>query len=338
MELFDQLFGSLFDANGEPKNFTAAIAWIALIPIRHFFWLDERIGWPYLLSALCLAFGVYHFGPRSEQNGKERQGFLHYLFPRSIYLHPSSRIDFWFYAINRIVMAFLLLPIVALSQLLSASLLKQLHPYAPAQPLAIDSRLAPWIYSLVLLLAFDFGAYLAHYLQHRIRFLWEFHKSHHSARVLTPLTVYRVHPVDDFLNTLLPTTLAGLTDGVLSAFVPAARPGVTVFELNIFFFIFYIVGFNLRHSHVWLDYGRAASHLLISPAQHQIHHSDRAQHFDRNFGYVFAVWDWLFGTLYVPEGREEITFGLGEAENDHYTTVGRLYLVPFFKAFRRKKR
>lgn len=336
MEQLDELFGQLFDANGEPKSFTAAFAWIALIPLRHFFWLDERIGWPYLISALLIAVAVFRFGSPRGTGGI--RGCIRYLFPATVYGHRSTRVDLWFYLINRVLMAFILLPILTLSQLASVEVLELLKPIAPKAPLPIDSALAPWLYSFVLLLAFDFGAYLVHYLQHRVGVLWEFHKAHHSAEVLTPITVYRVHPVDDVLNTLLPTTLAGITDGVLSTVVPGARPGITVFELNIFFFLFYLVGFNLRHSHIWLDYGRRMSHLFISPAQHQIHHSDQPKHFDRNFGYVFAFWDWIFGTLYVPESEETLTFGLGEAENQHFSSVRRLYLMPFFSAFRRRNR
>ena len=54
---------------------------------------------------------------------------------------------------------------------------------------------------------------------------------------------------------------------------------------------------NLRHSHVWITYGRIMERLLISPAQHQIHHSKNKVHFDRNFGVVLAIWDGMFGTL-----------------------------------------
>ena len=338
MEFIHELFRPFYSETGEPNNITAALIWIALIPVRQFFWLDERIGWPYLLSAALLAIAVYFFGSHADRSAtRGLRGCLGYLFPRSLYLHPSSRLDYWFYVVNRIFMAFALLPILLLSEWTSAKILVLLKPFVSDKPTAISSPLAPWLYSFAILLAFDFGAYVAHYLQHRVRFLWEFHKSHHSARVLTPITVYRVHPIDDVLNTLLPTTLAGVVDGVLTALIPGAKPGITVFELNIFFFIFYLVGFNLRHSHVWLDYGRLVSRLLISPAQHQIHHSDQPKHFDRNFGYVFAFWDWIFGTLYLPHGPESLTFGLGEAENDHYNTVKRLYFVPFFKAFWRKK-
>ena len=67
-------------------------------------------------------------------------------------------------------------------------------------------------------------------------------------------------------------------------------------------------GATLHHSHIWLTYGRMLEHVFISPAQHQVHHSTDPQHYDRNFGTMLALWDWLFGTLYVIKGKEKITF------------------------------
>lgn len=62
---------------------------------------------------------------------------------------------------------------------------------------------------------------------------------------------------------------------------------------------------------VWLIYkhcGKFWSHIFISPAQHQIHHSLAHKHWDENYGEVFAIWDWAFGTLYVPETIEVLEF------------------------------
>jgi creatinine amidohydrolase/Fe(II)-dependent formamide hydrolase-like protein len=71
------------------------------------------------------------------------------------------------------------------------------------------------------------------------------------------------------------------------------------------------------------------SRIFISPAQHQIHHSDAPQHFDKNMGFTFAIWDGLFGTLYVPKEKETLTFGLGPKENEKFSTFWSLYLMPF---------
>jgi signal transduction histidine kinase len=110
------------------------------------------------------------------------------------------------------------------------------------------------------------------------------------------------------------------------------RAATARLDVNAVVFLFYLLGVHLRHSHVWLAYPPAVSQLLISPAMHQIHHSTRVEHYDKNFGLVFSVWDRLFGTLYVPETKLELTFGLGADEEKEFSSVARLYVLPFRKA------
>jgi len=89
---------------------------------------------------------------------------------------------------------------------------------------------------------------------------------------------------------------------------------------------------NLRHTHVWVSFGPVWSRYFISPAQHQIHHSADEKHFHTNIGWAFAIWDRLFGTLYVPEGKEEITYGLGDGTDADYHGVIRMYFLPVVRA------
>lgn len=106
----------------------------------------------------------------------------------------------------------------------------------------------------------------------------------------------------------------------------------TVLSINAVDFAWNATGSNLRHSHVWLSYPRWLSHLLISPAMHQVHHSADPRHHDKNLGNIFALWDWLFGTLYLPERVEPVSFGLGDAGAGHETLRG-LYARPFVDAW-----
>jgi hypothetical protein len=107
-----------------------------------------------------------------------------------------------------------------------------------------------------------------------------------------------------------------------------------VLGLNALVFAYYLAGYNLRHSSVWLSYGRAMEQVLISPAQHQIHHSSDPRHADRNFGFIFACWDGLFGTLYVPQGRETLTFGITGGEAREFDSIRRLYFLPLARCAR----
>ena len=96
-----------------------------------------------------------------------------------------------------------------------------------------------------------------------------------------------------------------------------------------------LTGSNLRHSHVWLRYPTWLERVLISPAQHQIHHSNDERHFDRNFGSAFAVWDWAFGSLYIPQKREFLRFGLSASERNHEDRVVSALVKPVSSALSR---
>ncbi|MCX7287516.1 MAG: sterol desaturase family protein, partial [Rhodobacterales bacterium] len=83
---------------------------------------------------------------------------------------------------------------------------------------------------------------------------------------------------------------------------------------NAFLAILNLATNNLKHSHIWMRFPPWLEHILISPAQHQVHHSIDPRHFNRNYGDILAFWDWIFGTLYIPQSDEQIRFGLGDAD------------------------
>ena len=108
-------------------------------------------------------------------------------------------------------------------------------------------------------------------------------------------------------------------------FGPGAQP-FTLLNSNILLMLFLVTYGHLRHSHMWIPFTGVAGHILQSPAHHQIHHSDNPAHWDKNLGFALAVWDWAFGTLYVPGvERENIRFGVGPTDGE-FSTVPRNYL------------
>ena len=58
-------------------------------------------------------------------------------------------------------------------------------------------------------------------------------------------------------------------------------------------------------------------------------------HFEVNLGGTFTIWDRLAGTLYLPHGPEAFPLGLDREEHREYTSVLRLYLLPFAKIAKR---
>ena len=152
-------------------------------------------------------------------------------------------------------------------------------------------------YTIVLMIIDDLSVYWLHRCMHHIPLLWSFHAIHHSATSLTPLTWLRIHPIEVLLNTVRKGFVYGLVTGVFMFLSGSAVHEITLLGVNIFSLIFFTLGANLRHSHIPLSYGNVMESILISPLQHQIHHSADPQHINHNFGAKLAVWDWLFGTL-----------------------------------------
>ena len=102
-------------------------------------------------------------------------------------------------------------------------------------------------------------------------------------------------------------------------------------------FIFNVTGSNLRHSHVPIFYWKWLERILISPAQHQIHHSTLPRHFDKNFGAILAIWDWIGGSLHLSEPETKLEFGVSKKVEPNEQSLKTLYLQPFRESWRAAK-
>jgi sterol desaturase/sphingolipid hydroxylase (fatty acid hydroxylase superfamily)/creatinine amidohydrolase/Fe(II)-dependent formamide hydrolase-like protein len=291
---------------------------------------SERIYWVYLLAALLVACMVYVCkGARGRP--RNLRNLFAFLFPRRIWLHRSSVNDYVFFYINAILQGLVLIPLFTGSgvatMLGTQSALTSLMPTA-AGAIPGGHPLVIAIFTLLVATAVDFALFYTHYLQHRIPWLWEFHKVHHSAEVLNPLTLYRMHPVDNLFSLGLSSLAAGAVHGLYQFLCAGEGFVYNLLGTNAVFVVFYLAAYNLRHSHIWLDYGAFWSRIFISPAQHQLHHSKEARHWDKNMGFLFAFWDRAFGCLYVPRGRERFRIGIGEDEQRDFQNLWQLYFTP----------
>jgi sterol desaturase/sphingolipid hydroxylase (fatty acid hydroxylase superfamily) len=312
--------------------------WPALVePARYFYDHNERVYFGYLASSFVLGVGVYFYLKR-KQPGAMPESVIHYLFPKQIYLHKSAIADYQFFVVDRILYV-ILFPVLALlispfADWITATMTDKFGP--PAHPLQAGRG---WMLVAVTLLQvawIDFMLYYIHYLVHKVPALWEFHKVHHSAEVMTPITAYRMHPVEVVFNMNVTALFTGLLLGVFAWLTAGGHPGFTIFGINAIQFAFYVVGFNLRHSHVPLGYGSVISQVLVSPWMHQVHHSRETRHLDMNMGFIFSFWDRMFGTLYVPK-RDEADYALGltTGEHVHFHGVLAMYFRPFANLARR---
>ena len=143
----------------------------------------------------------------------------------------------------------------------------------------------------------DLGVYAIHRLQHTVPWLWRFHAVHHSAEEMDWLVGFRFHPIDLFL-----LRLASLGPLVALSVSPSA---IAIFIA--------VSGWQswLVHANVRMRYG-PLRWLLVSPEFHHWHHSAERDAYDRNFASLVAWWDVLFGTVFLPSGRQPSSYGIAE--------------------------
>jgi sterol desaturase/sphingolipid hydroxylase (fatty acid hydroxylase superfamily) len=268
---------------------------------------------------------------------KTRQSLLSSLsrvFAKNVWLSRSSLFDLICFGLNRVI--FLLLQPVLITHLLVATVVFQLLHKQVLLPMGALEYAPYWLaastFSIFYFLLDDLSRFILHFLLHRIPILWEFHKTHHSATTLTPLTVTRTHPIEGLLFVIRTTVTQGVAIAVFVALFGSKVDLITIFGVNIFVLAFHSLGSNLRHSHIPIRYPRSIEFFLISPAQHQLHHSKKKAHFDKNFGVVLSVWDRILGTFHHSV-EEEIQFGLNKSDAKYTASIWSLYLQPFVGAW-----
>lgn len=152
----------------------------------------------------------------------------------------------------------------------------------------------------IMLLITDLRDYVIHYYRHHLGWVWELHRFHHSAEDMTILTSFRSHAAEGVLTDFFS----------MIVFVLMGVPAETYLLVN----LVHQAHQKLTHSQINSDWGWLGRYLLVSPAAHRIHHSKNPEHYGRNFGVTFIIWDRLFGTYYQPDTSEQIEFGLPDNE------------------------
>lgn len=156
--------------------------------------------------------------------------------------------------------------------------------------LATDWLQGPWLQGFVAFLMLDFSRYWLHYAGHRVPFLWQFHRVHHSAEVLDASTGLRMHVVDFIQLSALPILLFGVVFDT-TGWHPAVLP--IVLSIGVFFDTF-------QHANIRIDprarWFRAWNVLLNNPLFHSWHHCRDGHLRDGNYSNTLIIWDRLFGT------------------------------------------
>lgn len=279
---------------------------------------SKRIFWVYIVSSIILSI-LYFVITKKDYR---------LIVSKKLWLHPSAKLDYYYFFISYFINVFLLIPYIISAKIVALYVNKLLYlQFDFFQTKYFSYEAIIFMYTICLFVASDFTRYWLHRFLHTIPFLWEFHKVHHSAKVLTPITFYRTHPVENLLFGLRYSLTVGFVTGVFIYFFGAMIDIYAILGVNILVFVFSLFGSNLRHSHIAFSYPKILEKIFISPKQHQIHHSRK--YFDKNYGGYLAIWDKLFGTLKFSTEVKVLKFGLKKEQMSDYNSILALLFKPF---------
>jgi sterol desaturase/sphingolipid hydroxylase (fatty acid hydroxylase superfamily) len=173
-----------------------------------------------------------------------------------------------------------------------------------------------WAHLVGVFLLFDGWMYFWHRLNHRIPFLWRFHRTHHSDPRLDVTTASRFHLGEIILSSILRVPVIALL-------------GVQLWELAFYEVTMFSV-VQLHHANIalpaWLDRGLRV--FIVTPFMHKVHHSRWQAETDSNYSSLFSFWDRLFGTFRLRARPDTLQFGLDDFNRPEDHTLIGLFTTP----------
>ena len=315
------------------ERIAAGLLGIASHAYELLFSLGSQISLTSLACALAIAAAFLTLRHLRRRGRMRPKLLLRALFPRRILRHRSTKTDIGWLLFNCFVYGGIFGMAGLSYQFITNGVLNGLiATLGPVTPSALPELAQRAIVTAVLFFAYVFGYWFDHFLKHRIPALWELHKVHHTAEVLTPVTSFRMHPLDTLVFGHILAATAALANGVLAYSFGDTTYQYALSGTNIILVVFIHLYVHLQHTHIWIAFRGALGRLFISPAHHQIHHSTNPVHFNKNLGSCLAIWDWLFGTLYLP-GRWPSRYGLCGTSD-----VPKGWVRQFLYPFRRRRR
>ena len=148
-----------------------------------------------------------------------------------------------------------------------------------------------------------FGAYLPHFVEHKVKPLWMIHLVHHTDHKVDTTTANRHHPLESVIRfsfTLLGVFIIGTPIGIVMLYQSMS-----------------LVATQFTHANIRLPkkIDHMLSYFLVSPDMHKVHHHNVLPYTDSNYGNIFSVWDRLLGT-YMKLDREKLEYGVDVFPNE----------------------
>ncbi|MCH9699302.1 MAG: sterol desaturase family protein [Gammaproteobacteria bacterium] len=184
-----------------------------------------------------------------------------------------------------------------------------------------------WINVILSITVLDFAIYLQHRVFHTFNWLWNIHRVHHSDIGFDCTTAVRFHFIEIVLSAVYKILIVLL--------IGAPAMAVLLFEILLNAFALFNHS-NLHFNSVW---DRRLRNIVITPDMHRIHHSNRWQETNSNFGFSVPYWDRLCRTYcaHPVSGQKAMQIGLPDQPDARYHNLYHLLWMPFkaFKPFSR---
>ena len=179
--------------------------------------------------------------------------------------------------------------------------------------------LSPWIYVILGLIFLDLiGAWLIHWIEHRVKWMWKFHLIHHTDPSVDVTSGLRHHPGENIFR-LMFTSLAVLVTG--------ASLGLVMLYQTISAFFAALTHANIQMPS-WID--KPLSWIFVTPHFHKIHHHYVQPHTDSNYGNIFSIWDHLFRTTSSVGVMDDLIYGIDtHMSPEEHSSIKNLLMIPF---------
>jgi sterol desaturase/sphingolipid hydroxylase (fatty acid hydroxylase superfamily) len=164
------------------------------------------------------------------------------------------------------------------------------------------------------------GAWLIHWIEHNVKWMWKFHIIHHTDTEVDVTSGLRHHPGESVFR-LLFTSLA--------VFISGASFGVVMLYQTLSAFFAHLTHANISVPNT-ID--KVLDKVFVTPHFHKIHHHYVLPYTDRNYGNIFSIWDRLLGTSITVNKMSDLIYGLDTHMKEKETSnIKTMLLIPFKK-------
>lgn len=173
-----------------------------------------------------------------------------------------------------------------------------------------------WAQLLTMFVIADFIQWNIHRLLHRIPWMWEFHKVHHSVEEMGFAAHLRFHWMETIIYKVI-------------QYIPLAMIGFGLQDFFVVHIIAVAIG-HLNHSNLNITYG-PFKYILNNPPMHIWHHAKKLPNqYGVNYGLSLSIWDYIFGTAYVPKSGRDEKLGF-DGDEIFPRTFWKQIIYPLFK-------